>query len=77
MTEWYPISTAPRDGSRIRVRGLFWGVPEAGYWYYDAEFRDGEFYDVNDPSAHFNPEDEELIIDQVIQWTYIRIAEPD
>lgn len=80
MNEWYPIATAPRDGSRIRVRGLNWGSEGAGYWSYDAEFRDGEFWDVTtsaEPQYHFNPDEADMVDQYNVQWTYIRIAQPE
>lgn len=37
MMEWYPIETAPKDGTVIFVPGEFWPVPVA---WFDDEFKE-------------------------------------
>lgn len=44
---WHPIDTAPKDGSVILVTGLDFGVGPSRF-YLEAEWMDGNFYDVND-----------------------------
>jgi hypothetical protein len=64
MSEWRPLETAPRDGSRldvwtengIRYIDVFWHhgpeFPEGAFVFYDSQLRD--YIDVDD-ATHWMP----------------------